>query len=124
MPSSCSNDQQQHPRETGLAPYSEVLVWRRRFYVPINVRTISALPDEQVSTAAKLALAFHCIALAHISGRKPQIGRIVHGREQVRTTVPLGPYYGKVQSLIAKISAQNRNPIPPPTLAQQALCRM
>jgi LPS O-antigen subunit length determinant protein (WzzB/FepE family) len=36
MPSSCSNDQQQHPRETGLAPYSEVLVWRRRFYVAIT----------------------------------------------------------------------------------------
>jgi hypothetical protein len=35
VPSSCSNDQQQHPREIGLAPYSEVMVWRRRFYVAI-----------------------------------------------------------------------------------------
>ena len=30
-----SIDQQQHPRETSLAPYSEVVVWRRRFYVTV-----------------------------------------------------------------------------------------
>jgi hypothetical protein len=35
MPPSGSNDQPQHHRETGLAPYSEVVVWRRRFYVAV-----------------------------------------------------------------------------------------
>jgi uncharacterized protein involved in exopolysaccharide biosynthesis len=38
MLSSGSNDQAQHPqqpRETALAPYCEVVLWRRRFYMAL-----------------------------------------------------------------------------------------
>ena len=82
---------------------------KRLTYAPLRL-----LPDETVSTAAKLSLAFDGIALAHISGRKSPSGRIIHGREYVRGTVSLGPYYGKVQALIAKIEMQNSKPLLPP----------
>jgi hypothetical protein len=43
MPSSGPNDQPQHPRETGLAPYSEVVVWRRRFYVAVTAAIFAVI---------------------------------------------------------------------------------
>jgi predicted RecB family nuclease len=82
---------------------------KRLTYAPFRL-----LPDETVSMAAKLSLAFDGIALTHIIGRKSPSGRIIHGREYVRGTVSLGPYYSKVQALIAKIEMQNSNPLPPP----------
>lgn len=33
MPSRGSEEQRHNFRDAGLAPYSEVVVWRRRFYV-------------------------------------------------------------------------------------------
>jgi len=35
MPVSGSDEQEHHYRDDGLAPYSEVVVWRRRFYVAL-----------------------------------------------------------------------------------------
>jgi hypothetical protein len=35
MPVSGSDEQEQRYRDDGLAPYSEVLVWRRRIYLPL-----------------------------------------------------------------------------------------
>jgi hypothetical protein len=35
MPVSGSDEQEHHHRDEGLAPYSEVVVWRRRFYLAI-----------------------------------------------------------------------------------------
>ena len=74
---------------------------KRLTYAPFRL-----LPDETVSTEAKLSLAFDGIALAQIAGRKSPEGRIIHGRKYVRVTVSLGPYYGKAQALIAKIASR------------------
>ena len=35
MPASGSNEQKHHYRDDGFAPYSEVVVWRRRFYLAL-----------------------------------------------------------------------------------------
>ena len=35
MPVSGSDEPEHHYRDDGLAPYSEVMVWRRRFYMAL-----------------------------------------------------------------------------------------
>jgi len=43
MPVSGSDEQERHYRDDGLAPYSEVVVWRRRFYLALAAAVFALL---------------------------------------------------------------------------------
>jgi hypothetical protein len=43
MPLSGSGEQEHHYRDDGLAPYSEVMVWRRRFYLAVAAAVFALL---------------------------------------------------------------------------------
>lgn len=81
----------------------------RLTYAPLRV-----VSHEKLSTADKLILAFDGTVLTHVCGAESRVGKIIHGREFIRTSVPLNPLYAKVRAIIARIAAQNSNPIPPP----------
>ncbi len=79
-------------------------------YVPI--RFVSA---ERISTADRLLLAFDASVFSHTRGIKPpRLGKLIHGRECVTTTVPLTPLYAKVKSVLTAIAAQQASITPPP----------
>jgi predicted RecB family nuclease len=78
-------------------------------YVPLRF-----VPNEKISGVDKLVLAFDAFALSHLSGGKPQCGKVIHGTDFKTTTVPLTTHYGKLQTIIASIGTQNNSPMPPP----------
>jgi len=43
MPTSGSDEQRHHFLDVGLAPYSEVVIWRRRFYVALAAALFTLL---------------------------------------------------------------------------------
>ena len=82
----------------------------RGAYVPVRF-----LPPERISTADKLLLAFDAFVLSQACDvTPPHLGKLIHGRQYVTTTVPLNPLYAKVQSVFAAIAAQHASAMPPP----------
>src|ERR1035438_2599559 len=82
----------------------------RGAYVPVRF-----LPPERISTADKLLLAFDAFVLSQACDfTPPHLGKLIHGRQYVTTTVPLNPLYAKVQSVFAAIAAQHASATPPP----------
>ena len=80
-----------------------------RVYIPFRF-----VLNEKISTSDKLLLAFDALALSHAAGKTPRLGRLFHGREYARVTVPLTALYGKLRSIVASIAAQNAGSTPPP----------
>jgi hypothetical protein len=75
----------------------------RSAYVPIRF-----VSTERISTAHKLLLAFDAFVFSQACGiTPPRLGKLIHGREYTTTTVPVAPFYAKVQSILTAISAQH-----------------
>ncbi len=82
----------------------------RSTYVPIRF-----VPTERLSTVDKLLLTFDAFVFSQTCGiALPSLGKIIHGRRYVTTTVPLTPLYAKVRSVVAAIGAQRVSAGPPP----------
>jgi predicted RecB family nuclease len=88
-----------------------------RRYVPI--RFLSA---ERISTADRLLLAFDALVFSQATrSTLPHIGKIIHGRGYVTTTVLIAPLCAKVQSVVAAITTQ-QIPLTPPALVLNKHC--
>ncbi|MDQ2840224.1 MAG: hypothetical protein M3Y72_04130, partial [Acidobacteriota bacterium] len=63
----------------------------------------------------KLQLAFDAFALSQTcSIAPPLLGKIIHGREYLTTTVPLASLYARVQSVVTAIASQHARATAPP----------
>jgi len=90
----------------------------RHSYIPICF-----VPSEKLATSDKLLFAFDALALSRTFGKKPRLGKIIHGRQYVTVTVPLTGLLPKARSVLDRIADQRAEATPPPG-PEQALCRM
>jgi len=69
---------------------------------------------EKLSTIDKLMLAFDAIAIACVTGRMPQSGKLIHGSQFATVTVPLAKLLESARSFLTKVVSQQANATPPP----------
>jgi predicted RecB family nuclease len=82
----------------------------RSTYVPIRF-----VSPERISTTDKLLLAFDAFVFSQTcSIAPPLLGKVIHGREYLTTTVPLASLYARVQSVVTAIASQHARATPPP----------
>jgi predicted RecB family nuclease len=75
---------------------------------------IRFIPDEKLTTADKLLLAFDAFALTLTFGKAPYKGKIIHGSQYSNTAVPLTKLLDPVRSLVKRIATQQSEATPPP----------
>ena len=76
-------------------------------------RPIRFAPANKVDKSDKLLLAFDALAISRITGVVPPAGRIIHGGEYARTTIPLAQPIREVRLALAKIAALRARTAPP-----------
>ena len=81
----------------------------RHSYIPICF-----VPSEKLATSDKLLFAFDALALSRTFGKKPRLGKIIHGRQYVTVTVPLTGLLPKARSVLDRIADQRAEATPPP----------
>jgi hypothetical protein len=95
-------------------------------YVPIRF-----FPQEKLLAADKLLLGFDAIAMSHIFGTSPRVGKIFHGSRFAMVRVSLVGLLHKAQSVLSTIAAQQAKASSPPLVLNkhcpacefQARCR-
>jgi len=87
-------------------------------YIPIRF-----VPSERLATSEKLLLAFDALALSRTSGKRPLLGKIIHGRQFVTVKVPLAGLVARARSVVDNIAAQSANATPPVLRNNLALVR-
>ena len=78
-------------------------------YLPIRF-----IPDEKLTAADKLLLAFDAFALTLTFGKTPYKGKIIHGSQYSNSAVPLPKLLDAVRSLVDRIAKQQAEATPPP----------
>jgi predicted RecB family nuclease len=77
---------------------------------------IRFVPNQKLSAADKLLLAFDALAISRLTGIRPRVGKIIHGPDHASTTISLPKLIEAAGPLITKTIAQHANAAPPPLI--------
>ncbi|WFU45593.1 hypothetical protein QA640_47230 (plasmid) [Bradyrhizobium sp. CB82] len=77
---------------------------------------IRFVPNQKLSAADKLLLAFDALAISRLTGIRPRVGKIIHGAEHASTTISLPKLIEVARPLITKTIVRHANATPPPLI--------